>query len=95
MFFISIFTLPALLDEVDDDLLESVAAAFNKSQWLTLLLDLFVEVTPPPLEPPLLNGRRSKSDVEDEVPVCSFFKVLFVCIALCPELLALLLVALW
>jgi len=88
-------TLPAFVEEVEDDLLESDIPAFNKSLWLALRLDLFVEGALPPCAPPLFRGRRNKSDVEDDVPVCSFWMgLVFVWIALCPILLPLLLLAL-
>ena len=71
VFLISMFTLPAL--EVEEDLLVSVLAAFNKSLWLALLLDLFdADVFPPVAFPPLFKGSLNRSDVEDDVPECSF-----------------------
>ena len=67
-------TLPAVVEEVDEDLLESAEeATFSKSLWLALRLDR-LDGVPPMFVPdvPVLRGRRNRSDVEDDVPVCGF-----------------------
>ena len=67
-------TLPAVVEDVDEDLLESAEeATFSKSLWLALRLDR-LEGVPPMFapDPPPLRGRRNRPDVEDYVPVCGF-----------------------